>query len=295
MTETTIGSSLLSATIAARGAELVALETHDGTPLLWNGDAKWWTGRAPLLFPIVGRLPGDKALIDGVSYDLPQHGFARGSTFALLAADARSCTYELTSSPELLARYPLAFSLEVTYAIDGQALSIAATVTNRDAKAMPFSFGYHPAFRWPLEPGTDKRGHTLVFSERETAPIRRPDDGLLSAHTQANPVADETLALDDALFGEGALIFTELRSRRIVYGSPAKLSIAVDFPGMPHLGIWTRPGAPFICIEPWQGYAAPVGFTGELATKPGIVVLPSGASATYAMTITALHQVRASR
>jgi galactose mutarotase-like enzyme len=289
MTETTIGSSQLSATIAARGAELIALQTNDGTQLLWNGDAKWWSGRSPPLFPIVGRLPGDKALIDGAIYDLPQHGFARASTFALRAADARSCTYELTSNPELLARYPRAFSLAVTYTVDGTALSIAATITNRDAKVMPFSFGFHPAFLWPLEPDTDKTGHTLVFSENETAPIQRPDDGLLSKHTQPNPVANGTLALDDALFAEGALIFTELRSRRIVYRGPGNLSLAVEFPGMPHLGVWTKPGAPFICIEPWQGYAAPVGFAGELATKPGIVLLPPATSATYAMTITVLR------
>ena len=54
---------------------------------------------------------------------------------------------------------------------------------------------------------------------------------------------------------------------------------------MPHLGIWTKPGAPFLCVEPWQGYAAPEGFAGELATKPGIVRLEPGASASYAMTI----------
>jgi hypothetical protein len=50
----------------------------------------------------------------------------------------------------------------------------------------------------------------------------------------------------------------------------------VTFPDLPHLGIWTKPGAGFVCIEPWQGHASPVGFDGELAEKPGIVPIAPG-------------------
>lgn len=286
MGETRIGSSALKARVAARGAELVTLEMGDGTPLLWHGDPTWWSGRAPLLFPIVGRLPGDKALIDGVAYDLPQHGFARTSTFSLVGADERSCIYELTSSPELLARYPRAFSLRVAYAIDDATLSVTATVTNRDARTMPFSLGYHPAFRWPLRAGGQRSGHWLEFSDEEAAPVHRPVDGLFSAATEPCPVAGRRLALSDSLFEKGALIFDRLQSRRITYAGPGGPRITIAFPGLPHLGIWTKPGAPFVCIEPWQGYAAPENFVGELETKPGIVVLPPGAAAAYAMAIT---------
>lgn len=286
MPEVTIGSSALRASVTDRGAELTRLETADGRPLLWDGDPQWWSGRAPLLFPIVGRLPGDTALIDGIAYPLPQHGFARTSMFRLVSADAGACTWELASSPETMARYPRAFALTVAYAIEDATLSVTAKVTNRDARAMPFSFGYHPAFRWPLEPGAAREGHTLLFSDEETAPIHWPVDGLLSLETAASPVADRRLPLSDDLFRKGALIFTAPRSRSIAYCSPRGLELTVRFPGMPHLGVWTRPGAPFLCIEPWQGYAAPEGFAGELATKPGIVLLEPGASATYAMAIT---------
>ncbi|RTL61173.1 MAG: aldose 1-epimerase family protein [Hyphomicrobiales bacterium] len=285
MTDVTIASSALTAKIAARGAELVALDTAQGQPLLWHGDPAWWSGRAPLLFPIVGRLPGDKALIDGASYDLPQHGFARGSTFTLVSGDASFCCYELVSTPELMARYPRDFALRVAYEISGASLRVTATVINRDARPMPFSFGYHPAFRWPLASGAERSGHCLVFGDDETAPIHRPDDGLLSAWTEASPVIDRRIALSDALFDKGALIFTQPRSRRVTYQGPDGTRLTVAFDGMPHLGIWTKPGAPFVCIEPWQGYAAPVGFAGELATKPGIVILPPSASAGYSMTI----------
>lgn len=35
----------------------------------------------------------------------------------------------------------------------------------------------------------------------------------------------------------------------------------------PHLGIWKQPDAPFICIEPWDGFADELGKSGNLATK----------------------------
>jgi hypothetical protein len=54
---------------------------------------------------------------------------------------------------------------------------------------------------------------------------------------------------------------------------------------MPHLGVWTKPGAGFLCVEPWQGYAAPLGFIGELKDKPGGVSLAATASTTFAIEI----------
>jgi len=66
-------------------------------------------------------------------------------------------------------------------------------------------------------------------------------------------------------------------------GGPA---VRVDFPQMPHLGIWSKPGAGFVCIEPWHGYAAPQGFAGELSEKEGAMNLASGGSAEFVMAIT---------
>jgi hypothetical protein len=49
--------------------------------------------------------------------------------------------------------------------------------------------------------------------------------------------------------------------------------------------VWTRPGAPFICIEPWQGVTDPAGFSGDIREKPGIFMVPPGFSHTFGMTI----------
>lgn len=280
-----IVSDVLSAEIAADGAELSTLQDAAGRHLLWDGDARWWTGRAPLLFPIVGRLPGDRARIDGREYELLQHGFARTSTFTCTHADSGSCRFELRETAESLQRYPRAFHLAVTYAIDGPTLSILARVTNTDARPLPFSFGFHPAFRWPLA-GDAREGHVLEFERDEPAPIRRPHDGLLAPGGESLPVDGRRLALHDGLFEAGALVFDTLQSRRVRYVGPHCPQIEVGFPHMQHLGVWTKPGAPFVCIEPWHGYAAPVGFAGELREKPGIIELTPGDISEFGMTVT---------
>lgn len=286
MSTVRIASDELSAEVAARGAELVVLQDAADRPLLWDGDARWWSGRSPLLFPIVGRLPGDRAQIDGQEYELLQHGFARTSTFACTHADAASCRFELREDAATLQRYPRAFDLAVSYAIEGAMLAIVARVTNTDRRTLPFSFGFHPAFRWPLLEGATRDAHTLVFEHAERAAIRRPLDGLLAPDGERSPVEGRTLMLRDELFEAGAMVFDTLQSRRVIYGGPSGPQIEVGFPHMPHLGVWTKPGAPFLCVEPWHGYAAPVGYAGELREKPGIIELEPGDFREFGMTVT---------
>ena len=150
---------------------------------------------------------------------------------------------------------------------------------------MPAAFGFHPALRWPLPYGKSRAAHEIVFERDEPAPIRRPVDGLLSLAQFPTPVRNRRLALRDNLFEEGAIVFDRLVSRSVRYGAPDSPSIEVSFPHMPHLGIWTKPGAGFVCIEPWQGHASPEDFDGELADKPGMVAIVPGATASFAMSI----------
>jgi galactose mutarotase-like enzyme len=109
--------------------------------------------------------------------------------------------------------------------------------------------------------------------------------GLLAPEAVLNPVAGKQLRLKPDLFARGALVFDRLASRRVVFRAPGGPSLAVAFPDMPHLGLWTKPGAPFLCIEPWQGFAAPIGFDGEFAARPGVLSLAPGARHVFAMEI----------
>lgn len=276
-----ISDSRLSAQVSALGAELVRLQDGNGLDLLWDGDPAFWTGRSPLLFPIVGEAKGNRIRVGGASYEIGRHGFARTSIFALVSSDTARCTWRLEASEATRRHYPFEFRLDVTYAIEGGALHMTAEVTNRGDGIMPASFGFHPALRWPLPYGKPRAAHEIVFEHDEPAPIRRPIDGLLSSARYPTPVRDRRLVLNDGLFEAGALVFDTLASRSLVYGD----ALRVSFPRMPHLGIWTKPGAGFVCIEPWQGHASPEGFDGELADKPGMVAIMPGATESFAMSI----------
>lgn len=282
----TLVSAELSADVALLGAELVRLDDAVGNPLLWNGDPAFWSNRAPLLFPVVGTLAGGVFRHRGKSYTLPRHGFARTCGFTLVDRGTAHATLRLEASPETRAHWPFEFRLDVTHALDGARITTTAEVTNLSDEAMPTSFGFHHAFRWPLPGAGPRSAHVIRFQHPEPNPIRRVDaQGLVDPLPQATPVHGDLLALDDALFVEDVMIFDRPQSRSLTYGA-GDVRLAVAFPDMPHLGIWTKPGAPFVCIEPWQGHADPVGFDREIAEKPGVLALAPGESRRFAMSVT---------
>lgn len=281
-----IGSPQLTAEIALRGAELVRLQDEAGRDLLWDGDPAFWSGRAPILFPIVGRLTDDSLTVGGTRYPMRQHGIARTSAFALVDRDEASCRLRLAADAETRRAYPFDFVLDLDYRIEGATLTLAGTVSNPGSVVLPASFGFHPAFRRPLPYGAGAADPVVTFAEEEPEPIASVAGGLLAEGRKPSPLRGRTLDLGPHLFDEDALVFLAPRSRSVHYGLPGGRGLRVDFAGMPQLGIWSKPGAPFLCIEPWSGYASPVGFDGDLAEKPGMTMVAPGDARRFAMAVT---------
>jgi galactose mutarotase-like enzyme len=171
------------------------------------------------------------------------------------------------------------------YEIIGRQLHVRAQIVNSGDKEMPVSFGFHPAFRWPLVSGVPKEAYAISFDQIEDLPIRRLVNGLLADAVVPSPVHDRWLGLREAIFTDDALIFDRLKSRHVTYGASSGPKVIVRFGGMPHLGIWSKPGADFICIEPWQGFASPADFHGEFKDKPGTVVINAGGAKYFEMQI----------
>ena len=270
----TIERGRLKAQFRAQGAELVSL-THDGAERIWQADPAVWGWHAPNLFPIVGGLAGDRLVHNGGSYSLPSHGFLRHTACELAAHGPAACTWRLADNAATRAVYPFRFLLEIDYALAEDALTGRFTLSNPGDEPLVASLGIHPAFQWPLAPGLRREDHRLLFEREEPAPIRRVVDKLLAAEPEPTPVQGRVLPLHDGLFAADAVIMDRPASRALVFGAPGGPAIAMDW-DFPQLGIWTKPGAAFLCIEPWQGHASPRGFDGEFAGKPGTVSLAPG-------------------
>jgi len=95
----------------------------------------------------------------------------------------------------------------------------------------------------------------------------------------------QRLTLADALFRDDAVIFDEVKSRTVTYGAATGPRIRVSYPDSSALGVWSKLGAPFVCIEPWRGIADPVGFSGDFRTKPGVFTVSPGATTAIVMAI----------
>ncbi|TGX54720.1 aldose 1-epimerase family protein [Sphingomonas gei] len=282
-----IASDRLRAAINPFGAELSSLRTHDGAELMTDANPAFWSGHAPLLFPIVGRLMDDRYQLDGKEYPLPQHGFARRQPFALIDRAADRAVFQLADNDETRAVYPFAFTLDAAFTLTDATLAMDITVTNTGERDMPASFGFHPAFAWPLPFGRPRADHRIVFEKLEPAELTAIiKGGWIAPETWPSPLDGRDLRLTDEMFERDALIWDRLESQSLRYDGGDGPGLEIGFAGMPKLGIWTKPGARFVCIEPWHGIADPIGFAGEIWDKPGILRFAPGAARSFSMQVT---------
>ncbi len=274
----TIHGDGVSATVLAHGAELCSLKSAEGLELVWQAGPQW-KRHAPLLFPIVGRLKGDRLRHRGRSYPMTQHGFARDSRFAWEERGKATCRLVLADNAETRARYPYTFRFAVTYDLLGADLEVTLEISNPGQEMLPASVGGHPAFNWPLLPGVAKKDYRLDFAREEPAPIRRLRDGLLLAAPEPSPIKGTKLALSEGLFDDDAIILDHPASTSVRFAAYMGPALEISWTGFRELGVWSKPGgAPFLCIEPWRGYASPADFDGEFADKPGLMHIKPGAT-----------------
>ncbi|NYD91933.1 aldose 1-epimerase family protein [Sphingomonas melonis] len=283
----TIRSIALTAAINPLGAELTHLRDAGGRELMTDADPAFWTGHAPILFPVVGMPFEETIRVDGTAYPMKKHGFARHALFETVDVAEDRVTFALTDSAETRAAYPFAFRLELTYRLEGATLWIEARIVNPADAPLPASFGFHPAFAWPLPYGEDRAAHRILFDADEPDELRTiAADGTIAEARRPSPLDGRTLVLRDDLFTDDALVWDHIRSQAVTYGAASGPQLRIAFPDTPMLGIWTKPGAAYVCIEPWHGIADPEGYTGEYRDKPGVFEVPAGGEKRIGMSVT---------
>lgn len=265
----------VAVTIDHHGAEPVSLRDADGHEYLWSGDDPW-RRHAPVLFPVICRVPDDRITVGDQTFPMPQHGFARDRGWSVVDSTEDRASFVFVADDETREHYPYDFALAVTYAAQDRALDVQYTVENRGDGPMPFSLGSHPAFVWPLEDDQPRSMHEIRFDEPETVPFRRVADNLLTPDRFDNPAWEHVMTLNDAWFEDGAVIMPEVASRGLVYSSGTGRQVRLSWEGFTGITVWSVPGARFVCIEPWRGLPAPADFDGQFEAKPGNVLLQPG-------------------
>lgn len=278
----TLKNDMLKITVDDRGAELKSITgISDGTEYLFNADPKWWKYSSPVLFPIVGKLVGNKYRVDGVEYSLPGHGFGRISDYECIRETEDEVAFALDWSEKTLEVYPFKFRLEIAYVLRKNEVKVMWTVKNVDDKTMYFSIGAHPAIRCPIVDGETFDDCFLEFNVAEkSARIPLDPSGPLT-HDRIPTIDGKILKLNYELFKGDALVFDDLKSDEVAIRSrKSPKSVTIRAKGFPFWGIWTpdKGGAPFLCIEPWHGHADFIDFNGELKDKDGIRTLEAGES-----------------
>lgn len=283
----------ISISVDTAGAGLTSIMDADGKEYLWQGDPAYWSGQAPILFPICGSLRNGQASIgDGMTCTMGRHGIARRCKFTLRQLDTDCISLSLKADGETLKAFPYDFELQMTYRIIGSSVSVEHTVTNHDSQVMPYFVGGHPAFHCPINSGEDFEDYVIEFEYPETAacPILT-EDGLINVDSR-KPLLDQesVFTLKHELFYNDALIFDSLKSRSAsLLHKDTKKGIRVDFAGFDYLGIWSSANdGPFVAIEPWSGTSTCSNEDDIFEHKRGVKKLMPGQSETLTYTITVL-------
>lgn len=278
--ECKISNLNLEVKIEQTGAELSSIKSKStGREFVWDANPDIWGSSAPVLFPIVGGLKNGQTCYDSKQYPMPRHGIVRHNpNIHVVSQESDRITLRLVASEQTQKQYPFLFTFDINYRVKDNSVIVSHTIKNNDTRDMFFSVGAHPAFNCPINKGESLTDCYLEFSERETlstSPLTK--DGLVKAESIPVIDNDNILPLTEHIFDNDALIFRNLKSRCVTLRShKSDTALAVEFPDFNYLGIWAKPNAPFVCIEPWLGIADSENCDGMLEHKEAIIKLPAG-------------------
>ena len=268
---TILDNGTLRVEIDKIGAEIRSV-LKDGKNRMWLGDEKYWSGVAPILFPICGGMPNGKYTYKGETYEMQKHGFARKMPFEVEATSDDTATFMLSSNLETLKNYPWKFEFRVKYTLVGDKIKVEYFVLNKSDNTMYYSIGAHEAYNCP----EGIEAYDIVFEKAEDLKTYRLEGLALSGETQTILNNAKVLPLKEEYFQDDALIFKNIKSKKASLVNRATgQETVVSFPEFPYLLLWHPVGAPFMCIEPWCGIPSTKGDSIDITEKEGIIALES--------------------
>lgn len=266
----------LSISVASVGAELKSLKKNEnGKEYMWSGEPEFWPRTSPVLFPFVGKLKGQQYTYDGKKYNPPVHGFARDTEFSLSEKTENSLHFIIKDTSETKKVYPFDFEFEIIYKLEGNSLKVTYVVKNTGKEEMFFSLGAHPGFLCPLNEEEKRSDCFIGFAKNET-PLDKivnrfvdMNTGLVTNEYNDYALKDGNLPIADDLFANDALVIEKNQVNKVSLLDADGIPYVTLEMEAPVYGIWScvKPGAPFICIEPWFGRCDALNFEGGLEDR----------------------------
>lgn len=254
-----LSNDYLQVSFKSNGGTLSSIKDQQGLEYLWQGNPEYWSGQAPVLFPICGSLRDDKAItINNQVLEMPRHGIVRKLDFECINQDEYNIEFMIESNEQLYKQYPYDFRLVIHYQLFNNEIIVIYQVENKGEELMPFFIGAHPGFNCPLYPDEDFNDYYLQFVHKETCSIPTPitETGLIDMIRRTPFLRNQDqLKLSHKLFSQDAVILDELKSRKVKLASNKhNKSIEVDYLDFSYLILWSTPNnGPFLAIEPWLG------------------------------------------
>jgi aldose 1-epimerase len=221
----------------------------------------------PFLAPWANRLDSDTYWVNGNRYTLkpeianfrrdpnrkPIHGllnYSRDWSLISAAADERSAhaasRLEFGNHPDLMAQFPFAHTITMTYRLADGVLEVETTLHNQAREPLPVAVGYHPYFQlhdshrdqWKVHLAA--RDHLVLSDQLIPTGERKPVEF-------SDPHGLDSGPLDD-VFGN-LIREADGRARFWVQGQKERVTVAYG-PKYPVAVVFAPTGRDFICFEP---------------------------------------------
>lgn len=264
-----LSNNQIEVTFSTKGAELLSV-IKDGQEKIWIGDSDVWPAHAPVLFPICGGLRDDKYIYEGKEYTLQKHGYIRFAEFEIESHSDTRLVFLHRWDSETISQFPFHYELRVIYTLEGSVLKVDYKVKNLDETPMYYSVGAHEGYYCPE--GIEE--YSIIFDKRENLDSNILNGNLLE-HDIVN-VGKNTceLPLKYEYFAVDALVFLNLNSRKVsLKNRKTGVEVGLEFEDHDFFLLWTKPGAKYICMEPWCGCQDFVDSDYDFKNKKGIIKL----------------------
>lgn len=278
MSQVIIQNQSLQVTIALLGAEVRSVKNIvSNHEYMWSGNPELWAGVSPVLFPVVGKTTANQIKFADEGYILGNHGFARHSVFSIVEHKSDEVTLLLNTQTGDAKRYPFNLDFFVNYKLIDKTLHTTYTVHSLDQQTAYFSVGAHPAFACPFDDKHQITDYEIRFEQPENLLHHQiTSEAFYTGKTTSLDLV--AFSLDEHTFDDDALVFTGYKGESVsLVESDSGRAIRVSLGGFPWLGIWSKPGADYVCLEPWCGRSDDLGFNGDINNKAAIETIQPNA------------------